>query len=91
MYKILRREAFSDVTFLWDVEAPDVAAAAQPGHFVMVRLRDGGERVPLTVADFDRNTAVPCAFWTAACTWTSIASPVLHQKQTWPSFAANST
>ncbi len=54
MYKILRREAFSDVTFLWDVEAPDVAAAAQPGHFVMVRLRDGAERVPLTVADFDR-------------------------------------
>src|SRR5512143_2955223 len=54
MYKIVRREAFSDVTFLWEVEAPDVALAAQPGHFVMVRLRDGAERVPLTVADFDR-------------------------------------
>jgi glutamate synthase (NADPH/NADH) small chain len=54
-YTIVRREAFSDTTFLWDVEAPDVAAAAQPGHFVMVRLREGGERIPLTVADFDRN------------------------------------
>ena len=53
-YSIVRREAFSDTTFLWDVEAPDVAAAAQPGHFVMVRLREGGERIPLTVADFDR-------------------------------------
>ena len=54
MYTILRREAFSDTTFLWDVLAPDVARAAQPGHFVMVRLREGAERIPLTVADFDR-------------------------------------
>ena len=54
MYKIVRREAFSDVTFLWEVEAPDVARAAEPGHFVMLRLREGGERIPLTVADFDR-------------------------------------
>jgi homotetrameric NADPH-dependent glutamate synthase len=53
-YSIVRREAFSDTTFLWEVQAPDVAQAAQPGHFVMVRLREGGERIPLTVADFDR-------------------------------------
>src|SRR5512132_4417280 len=55
MTTILRREAFSDTTFLWEVSAPDVARAAQPGHFVMVRLRDGAERIPLTVADFDRD------------------------------------
>ncbi len=54
MYQILRREAFSDTTFLWEIDAPDVARAAQPGHFVMVRLRDGSERIPLTVADYDR-------------------------------------
>jgi homotetrameric NADPH-dependent glutamate synthase len=54
MYKIVKREAFSDVTFLWEVEAPDVARAAEPGHFVMLRLREGGERIPLTVADYDR-------------------------------------
>src|SRR5512141_2554686 len=54
MYKILRRESFSDTTFLWEVEAPDVARAAEPGHFVMLRLREGGERIPLTVADYDR-------------------------------------
>ncbi|HET6439082.1 MAG TPA: NADPH-dependent glutamate synthase [Anaeromyxobacter sp.] len=54
MHRILRREAFSDTTFLWEVEAPEVAAAAQPGHFVMVRLHEGSERIPLTVADFDR-------------------------------------
>ena len=55
MYRIVRRQQFSDTTFLWDVHAPDVAKAAQPGHFVMVRLREGGERIPLTVADFDRD------------------------------------
>ncbi|MBP6544201.1 MAG: NADPH-dependent glutamate synthase [Piscinibacter sp.] len=54
MYTIVRHERFSDTTFLWEVLAPDVAAAAQPGHFVMLRLREGGERIPLTVADFDR-------------------------------------
>lgn len=55
MYTIIRREAFSDTTFLWEVSAPDVARSAQPGHFVMLRLHDRSERIPLTVADFDRD------------------------------------
>ncbi|MGE5118403.1 MAG: NADPH-dependent glutamate synthase, partial [Betaproteobacteria bacterium] len=54
MYRIVRHQRFSEQTFLWEVEAPDVARAAQPGHFVMLRLADGGERIPLTVADYDR-------------------------------------
>jgi glutamate synthase (NADPH/NADH) small chain len=54
MYKIVRHEVFSPTTFLWEVEAPDVAKAAQAGHFVMLRLREGAERIPLTVADYDR-------------------------------------
>jgi glutamate synthase (NADPH/NADH) small chain len=54
MVRIVRREQFSEQTFLWEVDAPDVAQAAQPGHFVMLRLDDAGERIPLTVADFDR-------------------------------------
>ncbi|HXE47218.1 MAG TPA: NADPH-dependent glutamate synthase [Ramlibacter sp.] len=54
MVRILRREQFSEQTFLWEVDAPDVAQAAQPGHFVMLRLDEEGERIPLTVADFDR-------------------------------------
>ena len=53
MFRIVRRESLTPSTFLWEVDAPDVAAAAQPGQFVMVRLADGGERVPLTIADFD--------------------------------------
>ena len=55
MYEITRREAFSETTFLWDVLAPDVARSAEPGHFVMLRLHDGSERIPLTVADYDRD------------------------------------
>ncbi len=54
MYKILKREEFSPVTFLWEVEAKDVALASHPGQFVMVRLHEGSERIPLTIADFDK-------------------------------------
>jgi homotetrameric NADPH-dependent glutamate synthase len=54
MFRILKREAFSPQSFLWEVEAPDVARAAQPGQFVMLRLHEKGERIPLTIADFDR-------------------------------------
>jgi glutamate synthase (NADPH/NADH) small chain len=54
MYQIVKREQFGPVTFLWEVVAPDVAKSCQPGHFVMVRIDETGERIPLTVADFDR-------------------------------------
>ncbi len=54
MYRIIRREQFGPITFLWEVLAPDVAMASQPGHFVMVRIDETGERIPLTVADYDR-------------------------------------
>ena len=49
MYSIVRRESFSDTTFLWEVLALDVARAAKAGHFVMLRLHEGSERIPLTV------------------------------------------
>jgi len=54
VYPIVRHERFSDTTFLWEIGAPDVAQSAEPGHFVMLRLDEGGERIPLTVADYDR-------------------------------------
>ena len=53
MFLITRRKQFGPVTFLWDVNAPDVARAARPGHFVMARIDEHGERIPLTVADFN--------------------------------------
>ena len=53
-YRIVKKENYSPVTYMWEVEAPDVARMALPGHFVMVRMDERGERIPLTVADFDR-------------------------------------
>src|SRR5215470_2359689 len=53
VFLISRRKQFGPTTFLWDVSAPDVARAAKPGHFVMARIDEHGERIPLTVADFN--------------------------------------
>ncbi|MGB9023342.1 MAG: sulfide/dihydroorotate dehydrogenase-like FAD/NAD-binding protein [Candidatus Bathyarchaeia archaeon] len=55
MYKILEKQVLSDVTKLMVVEAPQVARKAKPGQFVIVRVDEPGERIPLTIADFDRN------------------------------------
>ncbi len=53
MYQIVRRQQFGPKTFLWDLNAPDLARAARPGHFVLVRIDEHGERIPLTIADYD--------------------------------------
>jgi len=53
-FKILAREDFSDVTYSLVVHHPLMAKAAQPGQFVIVMSHETGERIPLTIADFDR-------------------------------------
>ena len=58
MAKILEKRALTPVTKLYRVDAPLVAAAAKPGQFVIVRVREGGERIPLTIADYDRDAGV---------------------------------
>lgn len=54
MYKILEKHALSDVTKLMVVEAPHVVHKAQAGQFVVVICDEHGERIPLTIADYDR-------------------------------------
>ncbi|MGD8735149.1 MAG: sulfide/dihydroorotate dehydrogenase-like FAD/NAD-binding protein, partial [Anaerolineae bacterium] len=54
MYEILAREDLAPVTKLFDVHAPAVAHKAQAGQFVIVRIDEEGERIPLTIADYDR-------------------------------------
>jgi len=54
MAKILEKRSLTSVTKLFRVEAPLVAAAAKPGQFVIVRVREGGERIPLTIATLAR-------------------------------------
>jgi ferredoxin--NADP+ reductase len=55
MAKILEKRSLTPVTKLFRVDSPLVAAAAKPGQFVIVRVREGGERIPLTIADYDRD------------------------------------
>jgi len=53
-FEIVARENFSDVTYLLEVHHPLMARAAHPGQFVIVMSHAKGERIPLTIADFDR-------------------------------------
>ena len=54
MYKIVSKRTLTDNIFLMDIEALRVAKSALPGQFVIVKNTEQGERIPLTVADFDR-------------------------------------
>ncbi|MBL8243671.1 MAG: sulfide/dihydroorotate dehydrogenase-like FAD/NAD-binding protein, partial [Rhodanobacteraceae bacterium] len=53
-FEIVTRQDFSDITYLLEVRHPLMAKAAKPGQFVIVMEHEHGERIPLTIADFDR-------------------------------------
>jgi ferredoxin--NADP+ reductase len=54
MPKILETRRLTPVTKFFRIDAPLIASSAKPGQFVMLRVREGGERIPITIADFDR-------------------------------------
>jgi ferredoxin--NADP+ reductase len=54
MYKILRKQALNPTVTLMEILAPAIAGKAEPGQFVILMARESGERIPLTIADFDR-------------------------------------
>ena len=54
MYKVARKKVLNSTVTLMEIVAPEVAAKAQPGQFIILRVDDKGERIPLTVADYDR-------------------------------------
>lgn len=54
MYKIVRKEELNPTVTLMEIEAPLVAKKAQPGQFIILRVDENGERIPLTIADFSR-------------------------------------
>lgn len=58
MYRILKAEKLADKIYLMDVEAPRVAKRCQPGEFVIVKTDEVGERIPLTICDFDREKGI---------------------------------
>ena len=55
MYKILKKRELTDNIYLMDIEAPRVAKSAKPGQFIIIKNDDKGERIPLTIADYDKN------------------------------------
>jgi ferredoxin--NADP+ reductase len=55
VYKILQKEALSEVNKLMVVEAPEITRKAKAGQFVIVRIDEHGERIPLTIADYDKD------------------------------------
>ena len=54
MYRLVRKEILTPIITLMEVEAPRLASAAQPGQFLIVRADEDGERIPLTICDYDR-------------------------------------
>lgn len=58
MYKILKAEQLTANIFLMDVEAPRVARHCEPGQFVIVKMDEKGERIPLTICDYDREAGM---------------------------------
>ena len=54
MYKIVRKEVLNDVVELMEIHAPYVAKKCEPGQFIILRVGEDGERIPLTIADYDR-------------------------------------
>jgi len=54
MYKIVKNERLNEIIYSMWIEAPEVALSVQPGQFIILMITEKGERIPLTVADFDR-------------------------------------
>ncbi len=54
MFKILKKKVLNPTVTLMEIDAPFIAKKAEPGQFIILRVNEDGERIPLTVADFDR-------------------------------------
>ena len=54
MFRIARKEVLNPTVVRLDIEAPYIAKKAQPGQFIILRISENGERIPLTIADYDR-------------------------------------
>ncbi len=55
MYRIVRKRVLNPTVSLMEIDAPFIAKKAEPGQFIILRVDEEGERIPLTIADFDRD------------------------------------
>lgn len=58
MYKIIRKKELNPTVTLMDIDAPLIAKKAEPGQFIILRVDEMGERIPLTIADYDRDNGI---------------------------------
>ena len=69
MYRIVRKEALKPTVILYEIEAPMVAKKAEPGQFIILRVDENGERIPITIHDYDREKVTVTIFlFTGAAT-----------------------
>ena len=54
MYRIVKKEALKPTVTLYEIEAPMVAKKAEPGQFIILRVDENGDRIPITIHDYDR-------------------------------------
>ena len=74
MYKIVRKELLAEKIYLMDVVAPRVATSCLPGQFVIVKMDEEGERIPLTICDYDREKGtITIVFQTVGASTTRMA------------------
>ena len=74
MYKIIRKEKWHDIIYSMWIEAPSIAQTAEPGQFIILMIDEKGERIPLTIADYDRgNGLVQIVFQTVGKTTMKLA------------------
>ncbi len=55
MFKVLKKEELSESITLFEIDAGEIAKKAEPGNFIVLKIHEEGERIPLTIADFDKN------------------------------------
>ena len=58
MYRIVKAKQLAEKIWLMDVEAPRTARSCEPGQFVIVKIDEKGERIPLTICDYDREAGL---------------------------------
>ena len=75
MYKIIKKSVLNNTVIRMDIDAPKVAKKAQAGQFIILRVDENGERIPLTVADYDREAGtVSIIFQTVGSTTYKLAA-----------------
>ena len=78
MYEIIRKEALKPTVILYEIAAPMIAKKAQPGQFIILRVDENGERIPITIHDYDREKGtVSIIVHTAGATTEKLS----HKKQ----------